>query len=213
MFGLGKSAWEPDVRYLKQLKVRSAETEYHAENVVVARIEKPDNFLRLTPFDLGPESVHLRERTDDERGQRDAAILDLHGAGRSYREIAAQLGCSKTTVQKVVHRDAAVPAAPPPEDAGTGTDFEEQLGLAVPPYPGGAGWTPSGDGQTGPPPDPPRPGDRVRTPDGVGTVLQVFAERVTVRPDGHDRTAHCDPVDVEPLAPEKKDCLDDEART
>lgn len=45
-----------------------------------------------------PPRAPLRERTDDERGQRDAAIVDRHAAGKSYRGIAAQLECSKTTV-------------------------------------------------------------------------------------------------------------------
>ena len=109
--GLGRSARDADVRYLKQLKVRSAETEYHGEHVATLRLEKPGNFLGFTLLGYGPESEHLKERTDDERAQRDAAILDLHAEGKSYREIAAQLAISKNTVQKVVQA-AAVPVPP-----------------------------------------------------------------------------------------------------
>ena len=39
-------------------------------------------------------------------------------------------------------------------------------------------------------------GDRVGTPDGEGTVLQVFADRVTVLCDGADRASFFRPEDV-----------------
>ena len=203
--GLGRSAREPDVRYLKQLKVRSAEIEYHADNVATLQLEKPDNFLGFTFLDFGPESAHLKERTDDERGQRDASIIDLHAEGKSYREIAAQLAISKTTVQKVIRAAEAVPpvpTCPPSQGAGTGTRYETQ-DLAVPvPRKGtgvGTAGTP-GDGLATEPPEMPRPslhkGARVRTPDGEGKVLAVYADKVVVHLDGHDLTSEFKPSAV-----------------
>lgn len=167
--GLGKSAREPDVRYLKQLKVRSAELEYHAEHVLTLRLEKPGNFLGFQALDLGPESAHLREMGDEERAQRDAAIIDLRSAGLSYREVGDRLGISHMAAKRAVDRaggaDAVTPVTPsqtvtPVTRRGDGIPFEPSVPYLT-------------------------PGTVVGTPRGPGTVTAAPEDgRVSVDVDG-----------------------------
>lgn len=45
VFTIGKSATDKNIRYIKQLKVRSSELEYDTDNVLVCRISKDDGYL------------------------------------------------------------------------------------------------------------------------------------------------------------------------
>ena len=46
-FSIGMSARDPGLRYIKQLKIRSGELEYHSDNVILCSIEKTGTFLHF----------------------------------------------------------------------------------------------------------------------------------------------------------------------
>ncbi len=139
VFALGRSSREPDVRYVKQLKVRSAELERHAENVAVCRVEKRGPMLGLWHEDDGEEREHLQERTQADHVELDAEIVALAASepSLSHREIARRLGTNHKKVGRALSRveqDGGTPGT-----GGTGVP-------GVPPVP------PGGDGWIGPPP-------------------------------------------------------------
>ncbi len=102
-FAIGKSAIDPNLRYVKQIKVRNGEFEYDAGNVIVCSIEKENAFLQFVQKNFATENEHLKVQTDADKEQLAATIKDLSGAGKSIREIAEETGVSKSTVQRILN--------------------------------------------------------------------------------------------------------------
>ncbi len=100
VFAIGKSAKDENLRYIKQLKVRYGNFEYDSGNVIVCTIEKNDDFLQFVTVGYASESAHLKEITEEERGRLKNEAKALQTQGMSYREIASQLGISKTTAER-----------------------------------------------------------------------------------------------------------------
>lgn len=135
-FAIGESHQRDDARYLKQIKTRSGEFIYGAENVVLCRVEKQHNFLGFVFEDYGSEADHLKARTGSENAALDAEILALRQTEPelSIREIARRLNTNHTRVRRVLKR-----ALTPVEQGGTGGT----PGTPVPPVPD---VPPGGDG-------------------------------------------------------------------
>lgn len=103
-FAIGKSARDENERYVKQLKVRSGLLEYHADNVLLCRIEKNGAFTEFKHIGFASEKEMLKEsESEDDRILRDA-IYELADKGMSYQAIAEQLGTNKTKVCRVLKR-------------------------------------------------------------------------------------------------------------
>jgi DNA-binding NarL/FixJ family response regulator len=102
MVAIGSSLKGADVRYLKQVKSRSAAETHESENVVLFRIEKVGPFLQLTHTGYARETdhIHLIPRTQPaaDRQTLTAKALALHSAGKTQRQIAQQLGIPKSTL-------------------------------------------------------------------------------------------------------------------
>ena len=123
VFAIGKSAQDNSLRYVKQLKVRYGTYSYDADNVIIYEIEKVDCFLQFVHRGYSTEKEHLKQLGDDESTRRDSQILELSRMGKSLREIASQVGCGKSTVGRVIHRNkenenAIVPSVPPSQPLG-----------------------------------------------------------------------------------------------
>ena len=104
VFAIGKSAKDSKLRYLKQLKVRAGEFRYDSDNVMVYEIVKTDGYVHFSFVEFASEYSHLRDRTEDENNTRDQNVKELLDSGKSYREIAAMLGISKSLVGKIAAR-------------------------------------------------------------------------------------------------------------
>lgn len=104
VFAIGKSAKDPSLRYIKQLKVRAGQFDYGADNVIVAEIVKDGSMLRFETVGTSTEREHLSEQKDDERAELESRIRELREAGKTIMQIAAELAVSKSKVGKIVKR-------------------------------------------------------------------------------------------------------------
>ena len=97
-FAIGESAKDKDLRYIKQVKVRTGKFLYPSDHVMLYRIENPDNFTQFVFQGYGDEREHLRERnatTDMEDMQE---VVNFKSKGLSVRQIAEETGLKPTTV-------------------------------------------------------------------------------------------------------------------
>lgn len=108
-FALGDCWNVPGKRYLKQIKTRSGEQVYGADNVIELRLEKDEDadeaFLHLQFQGYGPESSQLRPKSIStaERGGMEDRIMALRREQKSVREIAELTGRSKATVSRIIN--------------------------------------------------------------------------------------------------------------
>jgi len=103
VFAIGKSQTDMNLRYLKQLKVRSSELEFSTDNVAVCEISKEDCFTGLLFRERGREKDHLKERSETERDEMIAQVKHLAGKGLTQRRIASDLRISLGTVNKYLN--------------------------------------------------------------------------------------------------------------
>ena len=102
-FAVGKSVVGPNIRYVKQIKVRNSEERHGTDNVQVYSIDKVGPLLCFVYLENSPESMHLRTADKDEL---DGEVLRLSSEGKSMREIASMTGKSKSSVHRII-QDAA----------------------------------------------------------------------------------------------------------
>ena len=112
VFAIGMSGKDSKLRYIKQLKARSCEIQYGGENVLLYEIVKTEGFLRFAFVGYARESDHLRALSPEDKEERKQKVADLKAAGRSIREIAAELGLSKSAVGRLFKELESVPPCP-----------------------------------------------------------------------------------------------------
>ena len=103
IFAIGVSAKDKSLRYLKQIKVRNCAKMYDSENVIVCQIEKEDSLLKFKVIGYGTEREHLRVLTDEDKAAMGEKVKDLSSQGMSVRDIAKELGISKSQVNRLQH--------------------------------------------------------------------------------------------------------------
>lgn len=99
-FSIGVSAKDPNVRFIKQVKVRSSDFNYDESNVMLCEIEKKDSFLQFVTVGYDEESEHLKKHKDNDKQQIIADIKLMQAEGKSIRQIAKELGMSHATVAR-----------------------------------------------------------------------------------------------------------------
>lgn len=121
IFTIGRSAKDKNLRYVKQLKTRSAETIFDSENVIVYQIEKENSFLELKLIEYGNEFDHLKTPSEDDKAILIEKIKELSITGKSLRQIADELKISKSKVDRILKKHKTVPNVPvvPSETGGT----------------------------------------------------------------------------------------------
>jgi hypothetical protein len=105
-FTIGESQRDKNLRYLKQIKQRNTEQIFDAENVCLCQIAKPFNFLQFEFLDFQTEREHLKEVSEQDKGQRMAEALELHKQGHSNTAIALRFGVSEGAVRKWLKKKA-----------------------------------------------------------------------------------------------------------
>lgn len=101
-FAIGESYLDKATRYLKQIKARNTEMLYDTDNTCVCLITKPDNFLQFEFMNFGKESEHLKIQTNEEKEKLIDKVKELHGQGKSYRDIGIELGISHMKVGRIL---------------------------------------------------------------------------------------------------------------
>jgi hypothetical protein len=102
-FAIGASQQGEGIRYIKQIKERNTPKIYGADNVLVYRISKPDNYLFMVFIAFGCEREHLKLKTDKDRENDKIRVRELNMKGLSQREIAEEIGIGVSTVNKYIH--------------------------------------------------------------------------------------------------------------
>lgn len=97
---LARSAKDTNLRYLKQVKVRTGEYQYDADNVIVLDVAKSDGFLKFEIQGYAKEEDHLKNREVSDDYDEIIEILKLQRDGKTVREIAELLDMAKSTVQR-----------------------------------------------------------------------------------------------------------------
>jgi len=101
VFMIGRSTRDKNLRYVKQVKCRSAEREYDANNVLLYEVcKKNGNFLSFEFLGHSKESDHLQLLSDDDTAARKARARELKAGGMSNVAIAKELGVSEGAVRK-----------------------------------------------------------------------------------------------------------------
>jgi len=100
-FAIGQSAKNEELRYIKELKVRWGSKTYGESHVIVAKIDKIDNFLQFVEVGFAHEKEHLRANDSETREELKKMIDQLKAEGASYRKIGEQLGIPKSTVEHI----------------------------------------------------------------------------------------------------------------
>lgn len=103
-FAIGKSAKDPALRYIKQLKVRAGAFEYGAENVIVAEIVKDNDWLHFATMGYASEQEHLKSREESDKETMANNVMNFHKEGKSMREIASLCGISLSSVHRIVKK-------------------------------------------------------------------------------------------------------------
>lgn len=99
-FAIGASQKDSSVRYLKHIKTRNTQAEYHADNVKVYHIVKPENRLFMEFMGFGCEREHLKIVSEKEREDIKLKAIELKAANWSIRDISKELGIAVGTVHK-----------------------------------------------------------------------------------------------------------------
>ena len=100
--GMGKSNQNHGDRYIKQLKVRSFELEYHDENVLLLNLDMLDTGLGFTIKDTANERDLVNGMVD--RSERNQEIIKLSYKSYSGSQIAEKLGMGKSQVNAIIKR-------------------------------------------------------------------------------------------------------------
>lgn len=102
VFTIGRSIKDKNLRYIKQLKVRSSELEFDTENVLTYEIIKDVNYLHFELVGYSTEFEHLKQPSEDDRDTLIEKCQELKAQGRSVRDIAKELGISKSKVDRLL---------------------------------------------------------------------------------------------------------------
>ena len=97
---LARSANDSNLRYLKQVKVRTGEFQYDAENVLLLDVNKDEGFLKFDVLGTGREEDHLNALAGGEGASEILEILMMQRDGMTVRQIAEAMNLGKSTVQR-----------------------------------------------------------------------------------------------------------------
>lgn len=122
---IARSAKDPNLRYVKQVKVRTGEYLYDADNVVIYDVNKVDGFLKFEFREYGKEGDHLKIPSKDYETEEIQDILKLQHQGKSLREIAKDLDMSLGMVQRRLKKAAALNIKYVPEEGEESADVSD----------------------------------------------------------------------------------------
>lgn len=104
VFTIGRSAYDKNIRYIKQLKVRSGELVYDEENVLVCELTTSSGYLGFSEIGYQNERELLKQQDSNSYEDKIAEVLQLKARGMSNVQIARQMGRSEGTIRNWLDR-------------------------------------------------------------------------------------------------------------
>ena len=104
VFTIGQSSKDTSLKYIKQLKCRSAEKTFDVDNVPVYEIIKEKSLLYFRFLNYDTEFNHLKQQSENDKSVLIDKIKELSGTGKSQREISKELGISLGAVNKYLKK-------------------------------------------------------------------------------------------------------------
>ena len=101
---IGKSVKDAEIRYIKQVKVRTGAEMYGADNVLVYRLIQTNGYTHFEFQEYGRESDHLKENNSFTEMEDIKEIVELVGKKMSIREIARETGFTASTVHRRIKK-------------------------------------------------------------------------------------------------------------
>jgi len=114
---LARSAKDDNLRYLKQVKVRTGAYNYDGGNVIVYDLVKSNGFLKFELQGYAKEEEHLKNRDNSDDYEEIIEILKMQKEGKTVREIAELKDMSKSTVQRRLDKAKACNITIPEESS------------------------------------------------------------------------------------------------
>jgi len=99
VFAIGKSGKNKNFRYIKQLKCRSGELVFDAENVKLFELSKDSGFLKFVHVGYTNEDEHLMSISGKEKQENIQLAMQMKEEGKSNVEIGKDLGVSEGTIR------------------------------------------------------------------------------------------------------------------
>lgn len=116
VFTIGQSSKDKNLRYVKQLKVRSSEVDFDSENVALYELVQKNSFLQFEVVGYGSEREHLKEITDKDVLDLERSIIEMKAGNStmSLGEIAKSLGTNKMKVKRTLDKlgETVTPVTP-----------------------------------------------------------------------------------------------------
>lgn len=125
---IGESAKDKDVRYVKQVKVRTGKYSYPSDNVILYRLQHVDSNTLFVYEGHDDEKNHLRDKnpvTDMEDMQE---LVNLKAQGMSIREIVEETGFKQTTVFRKLKKAEKMGVQPVKSEPDTTEPFRSVSG-------------------------------------------------------------------------------------
>ncbi|MBS1548914.1 MAG: AAA family ATPase [Bacteroidetes bacterium] len=104
VFTIGRHSTDKYLRYIKQVKVRSAELICDTENVLKCEILSENGFLHLKEIGYGSEWDFIKEPTENNKSDLIMQVKELSQSGHSQRQISKDLGISLGAVNKYLKK-------------------------------------------------------------------------------------------------------------
>lgn len=103
-FCIAESNSEPNLRYIKQVKVRLAEKKYGVDNVMLAKIIAEGGRVYLKNIGADSEYNHLKRVSVEVINDRDKAVKQMDEDGKTKKEIAKEMKISERTVYRILKK-------------------------------------------------------------------------------------------------------------
>ena len=105
-FAIGKSQIDENLRYLKQIKSRSTEMTYGADNVITCNLIREDAFLKFNILSYDHEAKHLHSMTEKNILNLEKQVVSMRHQGKKMREIAERFQITISKVQRILQRQS-----------------------------------------------------------------------------------------------------------
>lgn len=101
---IGRSAKSAELRYVKQVKVRTGLNKYDGEKVLLFKLKQEQGYTQFIYEDTVSEADHLRQKNALTEAEDFQELIDLQAQNKTVREIAAETGFAPTTVHSKIKK-------------------------------------------------------------------------------------------------------------